>query len=49
MGVTPPTFDDIEAAADRIKDRVRRTPCLRTRFVRNPIHNGDVLLKLECL
>jgi threonine dehydratase len=53
MGVmsttAPPTFDDIEAAADRIKDRVRRTPCLRTRFVRNPIHGGDVLIKLECL
>jgi threonine dehydratase len=49
MGIAAPTFDDIEAAAERIKDRVRRTPCLRTRFVRNPIHGGDVLIKLECL
>lgn len=49
MGVRPVTFDDIEAAAERIKSRVRRTPCLRTRFVRNQIHSGDLLLKLECL
>ncbi len=47
--MTAPSFDDIENAAERIKDRVRRTPCLRTRFLRNPVHGGRLLLKLECL
>lgn len=47
---TPPvTLDDIEAAADRIKDRVRRTPCLRTRFIREPASRSPLMLKLECL
>ena len=45
----PVNLDDIEQAADRIKDRVRRTPCLRNRFSLNPIHECSVLLKLECL
>jgi len=44
-----PAFDDIEAAADRIKDHVRRTPCLRTRFIKQPVHDGPLMLKLECL
>lgn len=44
----PVTLDDVEAAAERIKDRVRRTPCLRTRFIREPIH-PNLMLKLECL
>ena len=44
-----PTMDDIDAAAGRIKDRVRRTPCLRTRFIREPLHGGPLMLKLECL
>ena len=43
------SFDDIEAAANRIKDRVRRTPCLRARFIRNPVHAGPLMLKLESL
>ncbi|MCP4328520.1 MAG: pyridoxal-phosphate dependent enzyme [Alphaproteobacteria bacterium] len=43
------TLDDIEAAAERIMDRVRRTPCLRNRFALNPLHTGELLLKLECL
>jgi threonine dehydratase len=45
----PVTLADIEAAADRIKDRVRRTPCLRARYLRAPLHPGELLLKLESL
>lgn len=44
-----PDLDDIEAAAERIKPRVRRTPCLRTRFINAPLHEGPLMLKLECL
>lgn len=47
--MTPPSLDDIEAAAERIKPRVRRTPCLRTRFIKTPLHAGPLMLKLECL
>ena len=43
------TLADIDAAAQRIKDHVRRTPCLRSRFTLNPLHRGELLLKLECL
>ncbi len=46
--IAAPTLDDIEAAAERIKDRVRRTPCLRTRHIREPVH-PQLMLKLECL
>ena len=45
----PISFADIEAAAERIKNRVRRTPCLRTRFIREPLRQGPTMLKLECL
>ncbi|MHA1555155.1 MAG: threonine ammonia-lyase [Alphaproteobacteria bacterium] len=45
----PVTLADIEAAAERIKARVRRTPCLRARFLRQPLHPGELLLKLESL
>lgn len=45
----PVTLADIEAAAERIKNRVRRTPCLRARFLREPLHPGELLLKLESL
>ena len=45
----PVTLADIEAAAERIKSRVRRTPCLRARFLREPLHPGELLLKLESL
>jgi threonine dehydratase len=45
----PVSLDDIERAAERIKDRVRRTPCLRNRFSLNPIHRCNIMLKLECL
>jgi len=40
---------DIEAAAARIRDRVRRTPCLRARFAKDPLPAAEVHLKLECL
>ena len=43
------TLADVEAAAERISSRVRRTPCLRTRYVRDPLRPGPTLLKLECL
>ncbi len=43
------TLDDIEAAAERISGRVRRTPCIRSRFNLNPLRDGELLLKLECL
>lgn len=45
----PVSFADIEAAAERIAGRVRRTPCLRTRFIREPLRSGPTMLKLECL
>ncbi|MEM7171578.1 MAG: threonine/serine dehydratase [Pseudomonadota bacterium] len=43
-----PSLEDIQAAAERIKEAVRRTPLLRTRHLRNPIHPG-LKVKLECL
>lgn len=46
---TRPNLDDIENAFERIKGHVRRTPCLRTRFIKNPVHSGPLMLKLECL
>ena len=42
------TLDDVKSAADRIKDRVRRTPFLETEFCRTQIH-PNLKLKLECL
>lgn len=44
-----PSLEDIENAFERIKGHVRRTPCLRTRFIKNPVHDGPLMLKLECL
>ena len=43
------TLDDIDAAATRISGRVRRTPCIRSRFNRHALGAGELLLKLECL
>jgi len=43
------TLADIEAAAERIGNRVRRTPCLRSRFIREPLRAGPTMIKLECL
>lgn len=45
------TIDDIHDAHQRIRNQVRRTPCLRARFFREP-PGGEQLaltLKLECL
>ena len=40
----------IEQAHERIKDAVRRTPCLRTRFFHSPaVEDASLSLKLECL
>jgi len=45
-----PGLSDFEAAAARIKERVRRTPLIRARFLREPPTSGiDLRLKLECL
>ncbi|MDA0241342.1 MAG: threonine/serine dehydratase, partial [Proteobacteria bacterium] len=43
------TLAEIEAAAERISGRVRRTPCLRSRFISEPLREGPTMLKLECL
>ncbi len=42
-------LEDIEAAAERIKDRVRRTPFIRARYLLDPPREGEILLKLENL
>lgn len=40
----------IQMAEDRIKDAVRRTPCLRARFFHSPaVEHARLSLKLECL
>jgi threonine dehydratase len=40
---------DIEAAAERIRPLVRRTPLLAGTQARSPVTKGTLLLKLECL
>jgi threonine dehydratase len=43
-------LEHIQQAHERIKDAVRRTPCLRTRFFHSPaVENSALSLKLECL
>lgn len=43
-------LDTIQMAEDRIKDAVRRTPCLRARFFHSPaVEHAPLSLKLECL
>jgi threonine dehydratase len=43
-------LEAIQMAHDRIKDAVRRTPCLRTRFFHSPAaEQASLSLKLECL
>ncbi len=44
-------LEHIQQAHERIKDAVRQTPCLRTRFFHSPAVEEDasLLLKLECL
>jgi threonine dehydratase len=43
------TLDDVRAAAARTAGRVRRTPILRARPLRDWPHDGELVLKLECL
>ena len=44
------TIDDVRTAAARIAPYVRRTPLVSARCTRdNPLPEGDLLLKLECL
>ena len=45
------TIDDISDAQQRIREQVRRTPCLRARFFREPPGGAQLALtlKLECL
>lgn len=50
MTASAPTLDDIEAAHVRIKNEIRRTPCLRARYFRTPaLEDAPLSLKLECL
>ena len=43
-------LEHIQQAHERIKDAVRRTPCLRTRFFHSPaVQDASLSLKLECL
>ena len=43
-------LEQILQAHERIKDSVRRTPCLRTRFFHSPaVEDASLALKLECL
>jgi threonine dehydratase len=50
MSDAPLELEDIERAHDRIKDSVRRTPCLRARFLHEPaVNDASLALKLECL
>lgn len=43
-------MEAIQAAQRRIKEAVRRTPCLRTRFFHTPaVEQASLSLKLECL
>ncbi len=47
--MTAVPLDDIAAAAERIKDRVRRTPFIRARHLKDRPREGEILLKLENL
>ena len=43
-------LEHIQQAHERIKDAVRRTPCLRARFFHSPaVEDASLSLKLECL
>lgn len=43
-------LEHIQQAHERIKDAVRRTPCLRARFLHSPaVADASLSLKLECL
>jgi threonine dehydratase len=44
------SLEDVEQARERLRGAVRRTPCLRARFLLEPpTAHGRLLLKLECL
>jgi len=45
----PVPLDQIRAAAERIAGRVRRTPLLAAGPLKQPLGDGELLLKLECL
>ena len=47
--MTAVPLEDIAAAAERIKDRVRRTPFIRARHLKDRPREGEILLKLENL
>ena len=47
-GQTNITISDVEAAVDRIKTRIRRTPFFRANLTDNPVH-PNLTLKLESL
>src|SRR5687768_135358 len=49
MNATPPTIDDIRAAAQRIAAHVRHTPLLVCNAAKRPLAHPHVALKLECL
>jgi threonine dehydratase len=43
-------LESVRRARERIRDTVRRTPCLRARFFRDPaVAHAELTLKLECL
>lgn len=43
-------LEDIQKARERIKNAVRRTPCIRARFCHSPaVEDAALSLKLECL
>ena len=46
---SPPTLADVEAARDRIRSRIRRTPVLRAAPLRDPASSATLWLKLENL
>lgn len=43
------TIGSVRAAADRLAGRLRRTPLVRAAHLRERFHDGELLLKLECL
>ena len=45
----PVTLGDIEAAAERIRGAVRRTPSLAVEPLKDSLALGELVLKLECL
>jgi len=44
-----PSLPEFQAAAERIRGRVRRTPLLSAAPLRDPVVPGELTLKLESL